>query len=434
MTAILLRAPKSPFVPATVERTLAENLIGNNSGNLVFIHAAWKILSTHEADVAAGGMGADPEKAAEVSERYDVYVAPLADAFRLGWEASLERMAAFIERLTIPVVILGVGAQGAVSFSPDRLRPIEPLVKRFVRAVLDHGPTLGVRGETTATYLEGLGFRDVEVIGCPSMFLRGSQFVVTKRTDALDRDSRIAINIGHSLNSPYLAQLGEYLERQVQRYPDLTHVGQDRSTLELLVNGLVDPKTLRLPRMPIPESHPLLRSGRVRFYIEPWPWIADLEDFDFAFGTRIHGNIAALLAGTPAFVLAHDARTLELARYFDIPHRAVPDLAPDADASELYAAADYSALMGGHGRRWERFADYLERHGLRHAFDDGGAEAFDRQIARITYPGFITAPGAVGQLRRRGTQAAAAAFSFSRRAARGVRRRVRAAMPPRTDA
>ncbi len=40
MTAILLRAPKSPFVPATVEWTLSKNLIGNNSGNLIFINAA----------------------------------------------------------------------------------------------------------------------------------------------------------------------------------------------------------------------------------------------------------------------------------------------------------------------------------------------------------------------------------------------------------
>ncbi len=222
-------------------------------------------------------------------------------------------MAAFIEQLTIPVVILGVGAQGGIDFSAERLKPIEPIVKRFVRAVLDRGPTIGVRGERTATYLEGLGFSDVEVIGCPSMFMHGDRLEVTKRVPSLDRDSRLAINIGHSRGYSHVAEMRALIDDHVRRYPHLTHFAQDRSTLELLVTGAIDPKTLRLRQMPLEESHPLLQRGKVRFYIEPWPWIADLAEFDFSFGTRIHGNIAALIAGTPAFVLAPDSRTLELA-------------------------------------------------------------------------------------------------------------------------
>ena len=77
--------------------------------------------------------------------------------------------------------------------------------------------------------------------------------------------------------------------------------------------------------LPVHPSHPFFREDRTRFYVDPWPWIDDLRDFDFSFGTRIHGTIAALLAGTPAVVLAHDSRTLELARYFDIPHRLMRD-------------------------------------------------------------------------------------------------------------
>ena len=426
MRSILLRAPKSPFVPATVESTLEKNLIGNNSGNLVFIHAAWKLLETRESEVAPAGLGGQPMRAAELSERHDVYVAPLADAFRLGWETSLERMAAFIEQLTIPVVILGVGAQGGVSFSPERLEPIEPIVKRFVRAVLDHGPSIGVRGETTATYLEGLGFRDVEVIGCPSMFLYGDRLEVTKRVPAIERESRLAMNIGHSTRSPYLSQLGDLIEHHVQRYPNLTHFAQDRSTLELLVTGTISPRTLELPRMPIPLSHPLLRRGRVRFYIEPWPWIEDLAGYDFAFGSRIHGNIAALLAGTPAFVLAHDARTLELVRYFEIPHRAVPDLPGDADAADLYADADYGPLMRGHARRWVRFAEYLQRHGLSHVFAEGeDPTAFDRRIATISYPLAITAPGRLTRMRWAAEGGIGRGRRFAGRVRRGIGRRAR---------
>ena len=44
-------------MPATVERTLSENLIGDNSGNLVFIGAAWKLLATQWAEIDGGGNG-----------------------------------------------------------------------------------------------------------------------------------------------------------------------------------------------------------------------------------------------------------------------------------------------------------------------------------------------------------------------------------------
>ena len=56
-------------------------------------------------------------------------------------------------------------------YDAARLAPMEASVRAFMSAVLDRSPSVGVRGEFTHDYLRGLGFRDVEVIGCPSMFL-----------------------------------------------------------------------------------------------------------------------------------------------------------------------------------------------------------------------------------------------------------------------
>jgi polysaccharide pyruvyl transferase WcaK-like protein len=83
---------------------------------------------------------------------------------------------------------------------------------------------------------------------------------------------------------------------------------------------------------PITLDHPLIRSDRVRFFLDPTTWFEHLAQYDFSFGTRIHGNIAALLAGTPALLLAHDSRTLELAEYHEIPHRTITSIEDDADA------------------------------------------------------------------------------------------------------
>ena len=54
-------------------------------------------------------------------------------------------------------------------------------------------------------------------------------------------------------------------------------------------------------------------EDRVRFPLETWSWLRHLSGFDYAVGTRLHGNVAATLADTPSMLLAHDSRTLELA-------------------------------------------------------------------------------------------------------------------------
>ena len=51
MTRILIRGTKSPFEAVSAERMLRDNLIANNSGNLLFLETAWKILSTKGTEI-----------------------------------------------------------------------------------------------------------------------------------------------------------------------------------------------------------------------------------------------------------------------------------------------------------------------------------------------------------------------------------------------
>ena len=381
-TRILLRSPRSPFESPSPFAVLERNLIGDNVGNLVFLDAAYRILARPDIELAVDGFRLNPRDADRINERYDVYVVPFANAFRRRFERNLERWTDLVERLRIPVVVLGVGAQSNIQLDREHLVPMERQTRRFVSAVLDRSPSIGVRGEFTADWLRGLGFRDVEVIGCPSMFWAGERFHVEKRLPALDADSRIAITI-----SPYRREMGPILMHHHARYPNLTYLPQESATLELLLmgrpTGASDPST----GIPVDLTHPMIREGKVRMFVHPWPWISFLRETDFSFGTRIHGSIASLLAGTPAVLLAHDSRTLELARYFEIPHRLLSEVPPDMDAADLYADADYSSLVGGHPARWRVFSDYLARHGLTHAFaagGDGGA-AFDARVAGLRH-------------------------------------------------
>lgn len=422
---ILLRSPKDTFDARPPLEVLKRNLISGNAGNLLFLGAAQKLLSAPGVAIEADATRVRARDAGWINERFDHYVLPLANAFRPFYEASLLQHTLLLSRLRIPVTILGVAGQGTTTADFRRLRPIESAIRAFVRAVLDRGPSIGVRGELTADYLRGLGFRDVEVIGCPSMFASGPSLPAPRVTQ-LTPDSRVAVTI-----SPYVAPMAPILLANMARYPNLEYFAQDLESLELLTWGVPWKDGRPDDPLPVHPGHPLIQAGRTRLYVDPWPWVADLRSFDASFGTRIHGSIAAVLAGTPVVVLAHDSRTLELARYFEIPHRLVRDVATDVDPATLLREADFGPLVAGHAARWQRFADYLGRHGLDHVFAHPGApEAFDERVAGTPYPPPVTgpSPGHGAAPLSIASRVDAAVFQARRGLSRGSLRRVRLAV------
>ncbi|MGW1954734.1 polysaccharide pyruvyl transferase family protein [Streptomyces sp. NPDC001920] len=385
---LLLRSGKSPYDVVSVEEALHRDVIATNSGNLIFSDATHKILQTPRTEVVSNGIRTDVSAAARINEEYDAFVVPLANAFRPSFEAQLKRLTRLITRLRIPVVVVGVGAQAGLGYDAARLAGIEPAVREFVSAVLDRSASIGVRGEFTEQYLKNLGFRDVEVIGCPSLFLHGKDLTVTRREPALGPDARIAVNGSHkAVRSQGLQRV---ITRAHARYPNLRFIGQNISDArQLHWRDLSDPNGL-VTAMPTHPDHPMYREDKVRVYIDPVTWIDDLRAFDFSFGSRIHGNIAALLAGTPATVLCGDSRTLELCRYFDIPHRRIDKLPADLDPAQLYAEADFGALMSGHQERFERFTAFLDRNGLENTFTHGdGGAAFEERMRSLSFPAGI---------------------------------------------
>ena len=369
----------------SLEQSLDRDVFATNAGNLIFSNAAHKILTTPRAEVFSNGIRTDPSAAGRINEEFDVFVVPLANAFRPTFERPLKRMTRLIRKLRIPVVVLGVGAQTNLKYDAARLKAMEPTVREFVTEVLNHSASIGVRGEFTEQYLNDMGFRDVEVIGCPSMFMNGETFAVEKKSESLTAESRISVNGSHSVVRSQ--GLDAIIRQAHERYPHLRFVGQNLLEAQLLHWRETANPIGAQPSMPTHPSHPMYREGKVRLYVDPSTWIEELRAFDFSFGSRIHGNIAALLAGVPCTVLCGDSRTLELCRYFGIPHRKMSETPKDIDPAELYEAADFSELVNGHKERFLRFTGFLEKNGLENTFDHGDSgKAFDAQLSKLALP------------------------------------------------
>lgn len=385
MRRILLRSSKSPFDAVSPEMVMQQHIGGANIGNLVFSDAVHKTLYTPNAEVTPTGFGANPDDAEWINDAYDVVVLPFANAFRPAFAASLEAWSALIERLRIPVVVLGIGAQSSLDYDMAPLRPVEKQVRRFVRAVLERSPSIGVRGEFTQRYLNQLGFSEVDVIGCPSMFRFGASLGVDKSEGGLDATSRIAFSVTDNT----AGDVAGILNSNAERYPRLHYVAQDIKDLELMYWG--DTSQARGVHAAVPKhrTHLLFAQNRVRLFLEPASWIEGMGDYDFSCGTRIHGTITALLGGTPGVVLCHDSRTRELSEYFELPHQHITALSSDVDLAELYEQADFDPLRFGHKERFDRFTTFLAKHGLEHVYGPAGdsGAAFEERMREIDFAG-----------------------------------------------
>lgn len=388
MTRILLRSGKSPFEAADPARYIHQDLMGTNVGNLLFSDAVHKLLSLPGTEVVSNGIRTTrftPEWVERTNAEFDVFAVPLANAFRPTFHASLDRLTAAIEQLTIPVVVIGVGAQAGIHDDLDVLAGMKDSVVRFARAVLERSASIGVRGELTERYLNGLGFHEVDVIGCPSAFTFGPEVPELKSVGEFGAQTRVALNL--SPDARLAGDVSGLARVTLDRHPLTTYFAQEIGDARLLFWGDTSVEEELEDAFPLHLSHRLLREGRTLVPLDPHVWRKDLARHDVALGTRIHGNIAGLLAGIPSVVVAHDSRTLELSRYFDIPHVLMESVPAGAGPAEVFEGADFTAWRGGHRERYDRLASFLERNGLPNAYaggDDGAA--FEADLGQVALP------------------------------------------------
>lgn len=388
MTRILIRSAKDPFLALTPEATLARNVFAGNTGNLLFTQAVHEVLSVPGTDVISNGYVNDrvdsvPEVVARINDEFDAFVIPLANAFRGAFLPELRRITTLVRQLSIPVVVVGVGAQTAAS-AVELPEEVREDTAAFVSAVLDRSAKIGVRGEVTRRCLAALGFGDehVEIIGCPSLFAPGRDMAVHKRVETLTTDRSLAANVTLTQS-----RMGRILRHAGERYPHLTYVPQTRVELRQLLWGEPVPGEFD-PTMPTTVDHPLYRTDRIRMFVDPHTWFGFMREQEFAFGTRLHGNIAALVSGTPAFLLTFDSRTTEVAEHHGIPHARLGSVAEDVDPAVLYERADLTELNARQPELFDNYLRFLEKNGLAHVHKAGTENpGFQQRLDEVSFPG-----------------------------------------------
>ena len=160
MRKVLIRAGMSPMIYHSPAEVLGCNLVGNNLGNMLFPYSVSRCLMTEDVEIHALTVQERYSEAAlrKIDENYDCLVLPFANAFRISFVEELKTVTRLVKGLHIPCIVVGIGAQANLDKLPENAE-LAQAAKEFVEAVLEKSAKIGLRGEFTADYLEGLGFR-----------------------------------------------------------------------------------------------------------------------------------------------------------------------------------------------------------------------------------------------------------------------------------
>lgn len=293
--------------------------LGLNIGNRLFSAATRRLIAPTPTNL---GFDFDPD---EVNRRFEALIIPAANW--INADTDLTFLADAVERIRIPVIMIGLGAQA--SELTDSVNPPEGTL-RLIRAVAARSASISVRGAFTADALAALGIAKTRVTGCPSLYCDYRRFDPTD-VAGTPTPKRVLLHATRffarsGLDVPVSGVDRDIFQMAYRNKTDLL-IQSEAEELAFLFGfetaDVFDDKILSiLEELYGAESWHSLRdflSRHAKAFLNVDDWSAAMPSYDFVLGTRLHGTIMALNSGVPATLLWHDARTREMAEFAAIP-------------------------------------------------------------------------------------------------------------------
>lgn len=369
MKKFLIRAGINPHDNISPKDLIERDLIGTNSGNLLYAHSLFRNLTTNNSMLVADNYALDINKVKHINENFDGYILALADAFRPDFIWQIRKMTEIIEKLEIPVFIIGVGVRAPYEVKEKDLKfDFDNDIKRFISAILKKSTIIGVRGKLTAQYLSNLGFKegiDHTVIGCPSLYTFGEVLKI-KEIRELNAQSLITTNLS---SAPVKAPLNvlQLIERIHATYENVSFIPQGYEEFKLLYTGV---QLFNEENYPSTIEDPEYKNGKAKFYLNAKTWIDDFHKNDFTIGTKLHGNIVATISGVPSITIPLDARMRELVDYHNLTHILPENIQVNNNINDLLKIVDIHSAEKKQKKNYTHFIDFLSKNGLPYFYQD----------------------------------------------------------------
>lgn len=297
----------------TTEKIFEE--CGQNTGNMAFWYAVNKTVRHDKKYI---GWHHPPK---DINENCSALI--MVAANWIGPHSDLHQLAAMLEGVKVPVVIIGLGAQAGLG---AKKIAIQPGTEKFLRVVADKKIWVGARGPFTAEILHQSGILNVEVMGCPSNFINPNPNlgkVIEKKLENL-HIRRVALNF--DLGGSIVPCVKEYT-KWLEQFGGMFICQNPLDPIRLACNDYDEKEDAELIEKtrqivaPEKSTQEFIRfmSTYFRIYYDTESWMGDLKTCDLSIGSRLHGNILAFHSETPAVIIPHDSRTKELSETIKVP-------------------------------------------------------------------------------------------------------------------
>jgi hypothetical protein len=325
--------------------------VTRNTGNLLFLHALKKqipqAISAHWSDF-----------------EHDTDVIVLALANFINPNSNLSTVLPIIRASTATrIVLVSCGAQAA---SYDDQFELQPNMREFLSIVSERSTSIGVRGVYTAELLYRNGFKNLRIIGCPSVFLAGAQPPIIRQSC---QPVKIAIGVqpygdflghirdlytfGMRTDATYFLQAESHLAGLFTDEPTTEH----RKNLDYF-------KTHYCPSGVEPELFAYWLKERASIFFDVQPWIARMREFDLCVNGRFHGSVAAIQGGCPTLTIASDSRTRELCEYFYLPFIDLARFDATKPAEHYASLVDYTNFYATYPARLAEYVEFMDENGI----------------------------------------------------------------------
>jgi hypothetical protein len=337
----------------------ALSLSGNNFGNMLFTNAIYnQIPNCKHVDFIFNK--------AKVKTECDHIVIPASN-----WINATEDwgfLADALEELNVPICLVGLGSQLE---NENQVDLVSDGTKRFLKVVSERSSSIGVRGHYTKKILSLMGFNNTVALGCPSIFSKNKLPEV--RTNFPLKNIRIGVGPTRYW-LPKANQLKEGdKQRQLYQFA-IRHASsiyyQSEAfeiaflNREAIKNEVADSLAYYNLTDKFDFENKLMTKGKYHKDLDQW--LADAIKDDIYIGTRIHGAVASILAGTPAILITHDNRTRELAYMMGIPSIDIEkfEISMLNDIHGFIHSFDYSEISRASESNIDRFRKFYSENGL----------------------------------------------------------------------
>lgn len=336
---------------------------GGNTGNLLFAKSTFELFdNSHSYRVR--------EITPDLAQDHDCIVIAAANWLNEG--ADFGELTSRLEAANLPIIVLGLGAQANLN---KRIPKLKPGMQRFVSLLAERSPLISARGAFSCEVLAHYGAKNAIATGCPSFLMSRSKVPAFRASDMDEplrgqditiHSTRHRFNAGDPFHTylyrqAYINRHDLLLQSELADFYFALERSGSKATMEK-VNTCLQQVYQATPT----EIQTYLNThGQIYFDVDEW--LDYCRSKRFFIGTRIHGTIASILAGTPALLIAHDSRTVELAETMGIPFvlKGEIDIDQPLQTESYYRRTLEHDFEISYHLYWNRFKEFFEGCGLR---------------------------------------------------------------------